>query len=325
MPIKYNQFIHPCDIKAKQFLNKIPAFRKMSDMFMRDFAEKSFLLQNMAGKIRLSEKQMPQIYNLLLPVCEKLKIEVPELYLELDRTPNAYTFGDKNAAIVITSGLVETMTNEEIQIVMAHECGHILCQHTLYSSIIKVIANTATLITKGITRYLYTNIIIRALRYWERCSELSADRVSAFFAGSSEPVVKVMMRLAGGGKNLNMDFNTDEFLNQAKQFKEHVEESTENSIFAFQLFSMNTHPSLTIRTIEITTWCSSDQFKSIINNSYNEELVLDNDLDEFNTEEKEKLFKLNYKDKIYEFCREVREKIELLKKKIEKFKEVFSE
>ena len=50
---------------------------------------------------------MPDIYNLVPPRCDKLGIDVPDLYLELNRDPNAYTFGDTEVAIVLTSGLLE--------------------------------------------------------------------------------------------------------------------------------------------------------------------------------------------------------------------------
>lgn len=77
---------------------------------------------------------MPEIYNMLSPICEKLGIDIPEIYLELDVVPNAYTYGDTKPFIVITSGLLETMPMELLPTVIAHECGHIACHHTLYTT-----------------------------------------------------------------------------------------------------------------------------------------------------------------------------------------------
>ena len=53
----------------------------------------------------------------------------------MDPNPNAWTFGDTKIFITITSGLVDMMTEEELDAVIAHECGHILCHHVLYHSI----------------------------------------------------------------------------------------------------------------------------------------------------------------------------------------------
>jgi Zn-dependent protease with chaperone function len=113
-------------------------------------SEKSFFIENMSGKIKLGPNQMPEIYNLLPPICEKLGIDEPELYLELNRNPNAYTFGDSMVAIVLTSGLLETFSSEEIQVIIAHECGHILCHHTLYKTIARMILLNGNYFLNGV-------------------------------------------------------------------------------------------------------------------------------------------------------------------------------
>ena len=110
MAIKYEQFVHPNDVKAQKSLELIPGFKRLVKEFMNLIGEKTFMIDNMSGKIKLGPNQMPDIYNLLPPICDKLGIDVPDLYLELNRNPNAYTFGDTEVAIVLTSGLLETRT-----------------------------------------------------------------------------------------------------------------------------------------------------------------------------------------------------------------------
>ena len=65
---------------------------------------------------------------------KKLGIDIPEIYLELDVVPNAYTYGDTKPFIVITSGLLETMPMEYYDVI-AHECGHIACIILYYTTI----------------------------------------------------------------------------------------------------------------------------------------------------------------------------------------------
>ena len=79
--------------------------------------------------MRISEKQLPKYYHMLPPICEKLGIEVPELYLTMDGSPNAYTAGDTKPFIVMTTGLLKSLPEELIPTVLAHECGHIACHH----------------------------------------------------------------------------------------------------------------------------------------------------------------------------------------------------
>lgn len=55
--------------------------------------------------------------------------------------PNAGTYGDTRIFISVTSGLVEMMNDDELDAVLAHECGHILCRHTLYRTIATYLFN----------------------------------------------------------------------------------------------------------------------------------------------------------------------------------------
>ena len=257
MTINYNQFVHPSDVKARLFLEKLPGFKALAEKYMNEVGDRSFMISNMSSNIKLGSKQMPEIYNLLPPICEKLGIEVPELYIELDRQPNAYTFGYKNTAIVLTSGLIENFNKDEIQIVLAHECGHILCQHTLYLSLSKLLYGLGSNYLDNIVVKVLRMPLLIALRYWERCAEFSADRVSAYFAGSSKPVVKVMMRLAGGTNDLGYDFDEEEYLKQAEQYKKLVDNAYKNKTFDKLLTSLRSHPLLAYRAQEISEWWNS--------------------------------------------------------------------
>lgn len=263
MAIKYEQFVHPNDVKAQKSLELIPGFKRLVKEFMNLIGEKTFMIENMSGKIKLGPNQMPDIYNLLPPICDKLGIDVPDLYLELNRNPNAYTFGDTEVAIVLTSGLLETLSTQEIQVVIAHECGHILCHHTLYKTMARMILDGGSYFLNGIVGGLINLSLSTALCYWNRCSELSADRVSAYFAGSSNLVSDVMIRLAGGTRNLGITINKEEFLKQAYEYKNCVDTSIINKSLEMVHCVFNDHPLLAYRALEITEWCNSEAFFNI--------------------------------------------------------------
>lgn len=61
----------------------------------------------------------------------------------MDVSCNAGTYGDTNPFIVINLGLFETIPDELIPTVLAHECGHIACHHTLYRIMYNFIVNMA--------------------------------------------------------------------------------------------------------------------------------------------------------------------------------------
>ena len=133
--INPSDFIHPEDAAALRTLESIPGFPALVKKFLQIGLEQMQYGVNMASTIRLSPTQLPHLYNHLPPICKRLGIAEPEFYLEMNPVPNAWTFGDTKIYITITSGLVELLNDEELNAVIAHECGHILCRHVLYHSL----------------------------------------------------------------------------------------------------------------------------------------------------------------------------------------------
>ena len=105
-------------------------------------------------------------------------IDIPEVYVYNDPVMNAFTYGETNPFVCISSSCVEKLTDDELVCFMAHECGHILCKHTLYNSVVNLIqmfGERMGIITRSMSQPIYI-----ALQYWSRQSEYSADRCGAF-------------------------------------------------------------------------------------------------------------------------------------------------
>ena len=134
-------YTHASDRAALQALQAIPGFTPLLKAFMNNWSERLFRIENMATNLRISEKQLPKYYNMLPPICEKLGIEVPELYIAHDIEPDIYTYGDSKPFIVITSELIKNLPEDLIPTVLARECGHIACHHALYSTMGRMILN----------------------------------------------------------------------------------------------------------------------------------------------------------------------------------------
>lgn len=143
MALDYKLYLHDSDKAAMAALKAIPGFSQVMKAFMKICSEQQLRLVNMSSNLRLSEKQMSKYYNMLLPICEKLGIEVSDLFVELDVRPNAYPFGDTKPFIVVTLGLFEIMPDELIATALAHEYGHIACHHSLYHTMGRLILSEA--------------------------------------------------------------------------------------------------------------------------------------------------------------------------------------
>ena len=260
--IKASEFIHPEDAAALRQLESIPGFPALAKKILELGYEKLQYGINMASTIRLSDKQLPELYRHLPPICERLGIAEPEFYLQMNPNPNAYTSGDTRIFIVVTSGLVEMMDDEELDTVLAHECGHILCRHVLYHSIAQYILKGADAL--GILGNL-TIPIQYAILYWYRKSELSCDRCASIIT-SPDTVTRTMARLAGGPKDLTQNINMEEWARQADKYEDIRTDGLWNKILQVSATMGLSHPFHAVRVREILKWKNSRQYYAIANN-----------------------------------------------------------
>lgn len=263
MSIDSKLFLHDSDKAAMTALKIIPGFTQIMKAFMKVWNEQQFKIINMSTNLKLDEGQMKKYYDILPPICEKLGIDIPELYVTLDVNPNAYTYGDTNPFIVLTSGLFETIPDELIPTVIAHECGHIACHHTLYNTMGRLILNGASTFVSGLGNIALYPIQL-AFAYWMRCGEFSADRAAAICDGNSEKVIEMCMRFAGYDKDIMAEANVDLFMKQALEYREIVNGNAWNKSLEFILFQNLDHPLNAVRAYEGKEWTDTERFKNIM-------------------------------------------------------------
>ena len=255
-----SDFIHPEDEAALRELESIPALSGIVKKVMEFGYENIRYGVNMASSIRLSPTQLPHIYNRLPPICEQLGIAQPEFYLEMNPIPNAYTSGETRVFICVTSGLVEMMDEEELDAVIAHECGHILCHHVMYSMVAQYALSGID--SLGLLGSL-AKPAIYSLLYWNRKSELSADRCAAVVT-SPDVVARVMARLSGGPKSITEDINMKEWASQADVYDSFANENLWNKAQQASVLMDMSHPYSAIRVREILKWAQSYEYQHLV-------------------------------------------------------------
>lgn len=260
--ISPHDFIHPEDEAARRNMEAIPGFASAVKAFLKLGLEQYCHGINMASKIRLSEKQLPELYRKLPPICQKLGIAEPEFYLEMDPAPNAYTFGDSRIFLTVTSGLIEYLTEEEVNAVIAHECGHIACHHVLYHTMANLLKAGADMF--GLLGFFTTPIQL-GLLYWSRRSELSADRAAAAAMGSATPVIETMVRLSGGSKAITGKVDIREYAAQADAY-DALQESNWDKILQTAAIAYQSHPFAAVRVREILKWCDTEHYQRLMEN-----------------------------------------------------------
>ena len=259
MKVNPAEFIHPEDAEALRQMEEITGFPTLVKKFMSLGLERLQYGLNLANSIRLSPKQLPKLYAHLPPICEKLGIPVPEFYLQMSPVPNAWTFGDTRVYITITSAIVELLSDEELDAVIAHECGHVACRHVLYHSLAHWLA--VGMDAFGLLGKVAMPIQL-AMHYWERRSELSCDRAASIVT-SPETVTRVMARLAGGPVALTKEVDPDEWARQADEYEAICRENTWDKLLQCSAVMNADHPFTAVRVREILKWGRSEQYKRL--------------------------------------------------------------
>lgn len=262
--MKPTDFIHPEDAAAIRQMESIPGFAAFIKKVLALGIETLQYGLNMASAIRLSEKQLPDIYRHLPPICQRMGIPEPEFYLQMDPVPNAWTMGDTRIYITVTSALVEMMSDEELDAILAHECGHIMCRHVLYHTVAQWISQGIA--SLGILGKLAIPIEF-AMLYWYRKSELSADRAASIIT-SPEVVASTMARLSGGPNSITSQIDLREWAQQAEEYDRIQNSGMWNKALQLSVIAGQSHPFSAVRVREILKWGESEQYNMIKNGNF---------------------------------------------------------
>ncbi|NBX23617.1 MAG: protease [Microbacteriaceae bacterium] len=82
---------------------------------------------SMAGAIEIQKADNPRLYRIVENLCISTGNPMPKVYIINDPAPNAFATGrdPQHASVAATTGLLDIMTDSELEGVMAHEIGHV--------------------------------------------------------------------------------------------------------------------------------------------------------------------------------------------------------
>jgi Zn-dependent protease with chaperone function len=235
--------------------------RKLSGLFN----ERAFRLQFLASGVRVSERQFPQINDMVRDGAYVLDLpEIPEVFVTQNPLVNAMALGSDKPFIVINTGLVDLLDAEELRTVVGHELGHVLSGHSVYRTMLFHLINLAARIAWMPLGYIGLRGIIWALEEWYRKSELSCDRAGLLAAQDPDAARRVLMKLAGGARL--SELNSDAFMEQAHDY-DAVPDVRDGLLKILQLQG-NTHPFAVVRFAELTRWIDSGAYERILAGDY---------------------------------------------------------
>jgi Zn-dependent protease with chaperone function len=264
MGLKADRFRHPLDLQATNALKQVPGMDIAIRSLLGSVAEQFFYTTNIASSILVGEKQLPDLHKLLLEACKILDLEPPQLYVQQNPVPNAYTFAmrGKQPFIVLHTSLIEMLTPEEIQAVIAHELGHLKCEHGVYLTMANIMILATNLLPTWGT--ILAQSLQNQMLQWIRCAEFSCDRAALLAIQDPQVVMSVLMKLTGGSPSLAPQLNLDAFIEQAKAYDSVAEDGGLGEMLQAAQTAQLTHPVPVIRAREIERWASSAEYQAIL-------------------------------------------------------------
>lgn len=260
------EYEHPLDNQFLEGLEGTPVLPKLTKKFFELGIEKIQNLEWKGSYLNVTNNNLPKLHGMYLEACKILDFYyIPELYIKQNYSINAAATGVEKPMVMVTTGSVDLLSDEELICILGHELGHIKSGHILYrtmASVLPLIGDQIGDLTLGIGDLVATGIQA-SLANWSRMSELTCDRAGYLVCQDLKVVISLFMKMAGLPSKYQSKDVYDSFMQQARSF-DSSEYFSLDGIYRAVISLNKTHPWTVLRASEILKWDESGQYKSVI-------------------------------------------------------------
>ena len=256
---------HPADRTALSALRRLKGFDQILKLTSGMLRDRQHRLLYLASAARVGPRQFADLDTLLDECVDVLDAPAkPELYVMQSATTDAFTIGMDKPFIVISSGLYDLMTHEELRFVVGHELGHALSGHAVYRTMMMHLMRLARSFGVVPVGGWALRAIVAALLEWQRKSELSGDRAGLLCSQDLDTAISVEMKLAGGSRLDKLD--SDAFLAQAREYERTGD--MRDGVLKLLNLELQTHPFSVLRAAALTNWVDSGGYEKVMAGDY---------------------------------------------------------
>jgi Zn-dependent protease with chaperone function len=163
---------------------------------------KPFIVVRCAWHTKMQVHLQPLVAQRLLPA---INVQIVQWKIILHARHKYST----TPILQVHTALLDLLAPAEVQAVLAHELGHLKCDHGVWLTAANVLAlGTVSLLP------LVSNTVEEGLMRWLRAAELTCDRAALLVAQDERVVISSLMKLAGGSPSIAAELNVDAFLRQ---------------------------------------------------------------------------------------------------------------
>jgi heat shock protein HtpX len=182
------------------------------------FSDK-IVLWSSGAKI-VSKEQYPKLHEIIERLASKNGIPKPKVALVNSQVPNAFATGKspKSSLVAVTSGILNLLDDDELEVVIGHELTHVRSRDILVLTLASVFSTvawylaqfsffggfqgrsrdsgsaTAIVILVAVVTWIVSFLIIRAI---SRYREYAADRGGAEMTGNPDKLANALLKISG--------------------------------------------------------------------------------------------------------------------------------
>lgn len=254
---------HSLDRKVLEALKGQSIFHRAVNGVLNWGYVKWELIALKGGYFQITQDSCGDLYDQIVDVQKTLDVlYLPELYTKWDYAVNGFTTGTKDDTLmVLHTGAVDLLTEQELRFVVGHEFGHIKSDHVLLhmmASMINAGLSEIPVVGKLADPFKYL------LLYWQRMSEFTADRAGLLACQDLDIALDCIIKMAGIPKKLFGTNARDGFMKQASRFSLDLSDFSEKAIKTITI-ATSTHPWTVMRAAELIKWYESGEYQRIVN------------------------------------------------------------
>ena len=187
----------------------------------------------MQSALPVTPAEAPRLAALVADCVTRLDAPPVQTFVARSNQRNAYTFGlTRPNVVVVYSGLLNLMDEDELRFVVGHELGHVALGHTWLNTVLGGMGGVPVSLGAAV-------ILTFAFRWWNRACEYSADRAGLIACGSLQKATSALVKLVAD------NVQTQAELQRALEVIDREDDSLTNILGE----TLSTHP-MTIRRIE---------------------------------------------------------------------------
>lgn len=176
----------------------------------------------------VSEQDLPKVYGMVRRLAASSDMPMPSIHLIDSPQPNAFATGrnPRNAAVAVTSGILQIMNDDELEGVLAHELSHVRNRDILISSIAAMLAAALSIFARmafwfggdrdrgpvglviGLLALILAPIAGLVIRLAiSRAREYQADASGARMTGQPLSLARALHKIGAASERIPMEVN----------------------------------------------------------------------------------------------------------------------